>query len=371
MPTVCKRLSRERGEPLLRTIAERNHIGLGIDWDAVKWPPPEFLARYNALEPKSQGAFNAVLVVIEDVGRGNECERYADLLLDGMGKRCPPGMSLYDKFAWAYCELEPAQWEHLRCIAKAASNMRKDWTGCVLPADAEPEISSPNLLRLFNEVRMHLVRHESRGGSGEIASYSAAGGRHVAILSLADRIVARRQMADGKVVTCEDRPVFDIVYHYDPATRALRVWSDSEDGRGRQRLLELWSGVYANTVSVLPAPKRRCRLDLFRDRTDSVLEPRRGISAKITEVVYGSEAGDYSKFANYSFGVFDGANADVVRAVGGNLASVSCLVTGDLNGRPIAGRTVTLLEDDMIGCDDEGEEGAAILGYFQEMGALA
>ena len=370
--SVCKKISRQPGEELLRTIAERSGIQVGIDWNTqTKWPSPEFLARYKALDPKRQGAFNAVLVVIEDIGKGNECERYADMLLASMGKPCPPGLSLYDKAAWAYCNLEPAQWEHLRRIAKASSNLRNDWAVCVLPEDSKPELTQGNLLRLFSEERLYLVQHESRGGSGEIVSYNLAGGEHISILSLADRVVARRQMVDGKAVACVDNPVFDIVYYYDPKTRTLRVWSDSEDGLGRQRLLELWSGIYANTADVLPAPKNHYHLDVFLDSPASILEPRCGISATITEIVYGSDAGDYGKFKNYSLGVFDGAFSDVVRTVGGDLAAVSCAVTGDVNGKPIAKRTVTFHEDDMLGCDGDGEEQDAIRGYFREMGVIA
>ena len=372
LTTVCKRLSRPYGERLLRTIAVRNGIDLQLDWDAIpKWPSPEFLAAYRQLAPDMQGAFNAALVVIEDIGKASDCARWADLLFASMGKRCPSGLGFYDKVAWAYCELSEQEWEHLRCIALAAANLRKNWTIRMLPDDATPDVSSNNLLRLFSQARLLLKHRESRGGSGEIVSYALPGGRHISILTLEDRIVAKRQMADGKVVVCPDRPVFDILYYFDPQSRALRVWSDSENEDGRQRLLELWSGVYANNIHLNRTPKNNYCLDVFRERTSSLLETHRGISGTVAEVVYGSEAGDRCSFSNRSLGVYDGANGDLVHFVGGEVASVSVQVSGMLGGRPLEPRLVTFREHEMLGCDGEGEEQDAIRGYFRELGVCA
>jgi hypothetical protein len=372
LTAVCKRLSRSNGERLLRTIAERNNIDLQLDWDAIrKWPSPEFLAAYKRLAPDTQGAFNAALVVIEDVGKASDCARWADLLLASMGKRCPPGLGFYDKVAWAYCELSEQEWEHLRCIAIAAANLRKNWTIRMLPDDAMPDMSSNNLLRLFSQARLLLKQRESRGSSGEIVSYALPGWRYITILTLEDRVVAKRQMADGKVVVRPDRPVFDILYYYDPASRALRVWCDSENEDGRQRLLELWSGVYANSTHLNQTPKNDYRLDVFRSRTSSVLEMHRGITGTVAEVVYGSEAGDRCSFSNRNLGVYDGVNGDLVHFAGGEVASVSVVVTGMLGDSPLTPRLVTFREHEMLGCDGEGEEQDAIRGYFRELGVCA
>ncbi len=372
LTTVCRRLSRSYGERMLRTVAERNGIDLGLDWDAIrKWPSPEFLAAYKRLPPDIQGAFNAVLVVIEDIGKAAECARYANLLLAAMGRRCPTGIAFYDLIAWAYCELSPREWEHLRSIAIAAANLRKNWTVRIVPEDSTPDLSSDNLLRLFNQARLMLKKRESRGGSGEIVSFALANGCYISILSLEDRVVAKRQMAGGNVAILPDRPVFDIVFYFDPRSRAIRVWSDSENEAGGQRLLELWSGVYANSAHLNQTPKNDYRLDVFRGRTSSVLEMHRGITGTVAEVVYGSEAGDRCSFSNRNLGVFDGVNGDLVHFVGGEVASVSVVVTGMLGDSPLAPRLVTFREHEMLGCDGEGEEQDAIRGYFRELGVCA
>lgn len=369
LPTVCKRLSRERGERLLRAIAERNQIVLGIDWDAItKWPSPEFDAAYKRLDPMRQGAFNAVLVVIEDIGKAEECSCYADLVFAAMGKCPPPGLSFYDKIAWAYEELTPLQWEHLRTIAKAAAVLRTNWSWCRLLEETPPDLSPENDRRLLSQAELALRDKESRGEQGQIATYELAQGRRITILTLADRVVARRLFReDGTCETALVREAFELVFYWDPRTCSLRVWANSEEPAGRERLLKLWAGIYARTTTFAERPKNTYNLELFRGRENSELETYMGISGMVTKVTYGSDAGDRSSSENYNLGVYDGACGDWVRAAPGVIESAEVKVRGGAIGE----WDIVFREHQMLGCDGEGEKQEAIRGYFRQLGVCA
>lgn len=308
---VLKTLSRPVGINLLSAIAERNRIGVPVDWSQTSaWPALEFAAAYKAFPPELQGVFNSVFVVIEAVGHLDDCEQYADMLLAAFGKTPPAGLSFREKVAWSYSEISAQEWEGVRTCCLAAQSFRTGWTHQDVPRESVPRavLSEENDDRLLNETRLHLSATEDRGARGQAVHYVLDNGVHIQILSLNDRVVSRRQWAGGisdEMPLAPARDVFDIVFLWRPKMSRISVWSDTEDSDGRKKLARIWAGVHLSESRTENPPVRNFDIARFGSHDTAGIVPTPNVTfATVTAVKGQTSTGGRFALSEPGVGVY-------------------------------------------------------------------
>ena len=329
---VLETLSRTVGINLLSAIAERNKIGVPVDWSQISaWPSPEFEAAYKALPPELQGVFNSVFVVIESVGRLANCEQYADMLLAAFGKTTPPGLTFREKVAWSYSEISAQEWETVRTCCIAAQSFIRNWTHQDVPQESVPSaiLSEENDKRLLNETRLLLSADEDRATRGQAVHYVLANGVHIQILSLNDRVVARRQWAGGdsdEMPLVPARDVFDIAFLWRPELSRISVWSDSENSDRRRELARIWAGVHLNESHTENPPMRDYDIARFGNHDTAGIVPTPNVTHAAITVLQGqTPTGGYFALAEPGVGIH-GSEAFPNGAPPGIISNIGFLV---------------------------------------------